>query len=248
MLENFRTISLDELNAKASMLERRDNKYVVNRSVLQEFLTEIQDAFDVLDISGLRQFAYDTSYYDGLDLPYYRHHHQGRRRRCKVRIRTYRDAKLTFLEVKLKDKRGQTVKRRIKTPALPGDTLNDEQRCFVGYCFQELYGNPLDVGFQRVLDMTYQRSTLVAREGGERMTMDCQMRFYATDGEKSLGDDLFIIETKSSNGNGIADKYLRRLHQHPANRCSKYCTGLAMLNTSLPHNKFKSTLARMGAL
>jgi hypothetical protein len=248
MFEHFRTLSLDELNSKAAMLERRDNKYVVNKDTLMHFLSDVGDHFDVLNIKGIEQFSYDTSYYDSEQHDCYHHHHQGRRRRCKVRIRTYREARLTYLEVKLKDKRGQTVKRRMKTSGEVAQTLSDEQQCFVGYCYRELYGDSLVITFKRVLDMTYRRSTLVARAGGERMTIDCQLRFFDTSGEIQLDDDIYIVETKSSNGNGIADKYLRTLHQHPANRCSKYCTGLAMLHSTLPHNKFKSTLVRMGVL
>jgi VTC domain len=248
MFDTFQTISLEDLNAKASMLERRDNKYVVTRDTLLNFLHVSNTCFDVLDIKGVQQFSYDTTYYDGEDHECYRHHHQGRRRRCKVRIRSYRDAKLTFLEVKLKDKRGQTVKRRMKLANAASTVLSDEQRCFVGFCYRELYDDALNISFNRIMDMTYRRSTLVARIGGERMTIDSQLKFFNGHSEVQLSDDVFIVETKSSNGNGIADKYLRKLHQHPANRCSKYCTGLAMLDNRLPHNKFKSTLVRMGVL
>lgn len=246
MIEQFRSLSLDELNSKAAMLERRDNKYVVTRGILTRFLADVGNSFDILDIDGIRQFAYETVYFDGLEHECYRHHHQGRRRRCKVRIRKYQDAGLTYLEVKLKDKRGQTLKRRIRTDDEIAPALSDQQRCFVGYCYRELYGDQLDIAFNRVLDITYRRSTLVAREGGERMTIDCQLGFSNGGTTVTLDEDLIIVEAKSGNGNGMADKLLRRLHQHPANRCSKYCTGLAIMQPGLPCNMFRSTLAKLG--
>ena len=60
------------------------------------------------------------------------------------------------------------------------------------------------------------------------MTIDSGIRFGAGDEACETADGVFIVETKSASGNGIADKVLRGLHQHPTNGCSKYCVGMSL--------------------
>ena len=98
---------------------------------------------------------------------------------------------------------------------------------------------------QAVIEMRYQRVTLVAREGGERMTIDGNLWFSIGERSRTTRPDVFIVETKSANGNGIADKILRALHQHPTSRCSKYCVGMAALEAVERHNKFLPALRKL---
>ncbi|ENO91037.1 VTC domain-containing protein [Thauera sp. 28] len=242
---DFHPISLEVLNAKAAMLERLDNKYVVRENVLRAALAELAQHFDVLEIGGKRAFTYETCYFDDDGLHSYYDHHQGRRRRCKVRVRKYTDAQLCFVEVKLKDKRGITVKKRLDYTVDKYGTLDEQACAHIDRSYRNLYGEPFRHRLQPVIEMRYQRVTLVAREGGERMTIDGKLLF--SKGERSLSTrpDVFIVETKSANGNGIADKILRALHQHPTSRCSKYCVGMAALEAVARHNKFLPALRKL---
>lgn len=248
LFDSFTPISLAELNHKAAMLERLDNKYLVRESVLREALPELARHFDVLDIDGKRAFTYDTCYFDDADHHSYFDHHQGRRRRCKVRVRRYNDAQLCFVEVKLKDRRGQTIKKRMPYALDKYGTLDELAHAHVHSCYQGLYGQAFEHQLQPVIEMRYHRITLVAREGGERMTIDAKLRFRA--GERCLdaASDVLVIETKSANGNGLADKILRALHQHPTNGCSKYCVGMAALQAVQRHNKFLPALRKLDVL
>lgn len=244
-LDSFASLSLDALNQKAAMLERLDNKYVIPASALAPALAALGQHFDILEIGGQRSFTYDTRYYDDAGLHAYYDHHQGRRKRCKVRIRDYVDAGFSYLEVKLKDRRSMTVKKRLRLPA--GQTSLDEAGVtFVRNCYDELYGESFGYGLGQVISMKYQRATLVARKGGERMTIDAGLRFQAQGAEALVRDGLFIIETKSARGNGLADKILRDVHMHPTARCSKYCVGMAATGQVSRSNRFLPALRRLG--
>lgn len=244
-LDRFAALGLDELNQKAAMLERLDNKYVVPATALAPALADLARHFDVLEIEGKRSFTYATRYYDDAGLRGYYDHHQGRRKRCKVRIRDYVDAGFSYLEVKLKDRRSVTVKKRMRLPT--GQTFLDEAGVsFVRGCYDELYGEEFGHGLGQVIAMEYQRITLVAREGGERMTIDAGLRFQTDGAETPVGDGLFIIETKSARGNGLADKILRDVHMHPTARCSKYCVGMAATGQVGRINRFLPALRRLG--
>ncbi len=107
-------------------MTRVDNKYLVP---LEAFAACVRDldtqlsrsrsgsgdggGLGVLQIDGQRVFDYESVYFDTDDFTLFRHHLQGRRRRYKVRTRTYLASGLCMFEVKLKGARGQTVKERI---------------------------------------------------------------------------------------------------------------------------------------
>lgn len=245
--QGFDPISLATLNARAEMLERLDNKYVVRRDVLRSATAELAKHFDILDIGGRRAFTYETCYFDNQDRRSYFDHHQGRRRRVKVRVRKYLDAALCFVEVKLKDKRGVTVKRRLPYAPEKFGRLDDEALSFVHQAYHDQYGRLFPYELQRVIDMRYVRMTLVAKAGGERMTIDSRLRFYDLSAYHAIDDDHFILETKSARGNGIADRLLRALHQHPTRHCSKYCAAVALLDRGTRHNRFLPALRKLAS-
>lgn len=248
LVEPFQPVSLKELDAKADMLDRRDNKYIVRADMLRQAIAELVGQFDILEIEGKRDFTYDTCYFDDAQRTSYFDHHKGRRIRCKVRMRKYADAGLCFVEVKLKYMRGMTIKERLQRPVGMYGTMDDEARQFVGSCYRDLYKREFLQDLNPALEMNYQRVTLVAKEGGERVTIDTGLVFTGTSGSWSIDHDLVLVEVKSGNANGIADKILRRLHQHPTNTCSKYCVAMAALKEVSKTNKFLVALRRLGVV
>jgi VTC domain len=223
----FAPITLEQLNNRAAMLERLDNKYIVSSAILGAAAGGLADAFHVLDIAGVRAFSYDTCYFDDAQSQSYLDHHQGRRKRCKVRVRKYREAGLCFVEVKLKDKRGITIKRRLPYDSALFRVLDNAALAHVDAAYRALYAEEFPLDLRPVIEMSYRRITLVAKEGGERTTIDSNIEFRSGALRRVLSPDLFIVETKSARGNGLADKVLRSLHAHPTPGCSKYCVGMA---------------------
>jgi hypothetical protein len=118
----------------------------------------------------------------------------------------------------------------------------------VHQAYESLYGEAFPHHLEPVIEMRYQRITLVAKEGGERMTIDAHIHFQAGERSQTTRADTFIVEAKSANGNGIADKILRALHQHPTQSCSKYCVGMAALQNVQRHNKFLPALRKLQAV
>lgn len=248
LIEPFHPVSLKQLDAKADMLDRRDNKYVVRAELLHQAMDELVQWFDILEIDGKRDFTYDTCYFDDAERSAYFDHHKGRRIRCKVRMRKYVDANLCFVEVKLKHMRGMTIKERLLRPVEMYGTMDGEARRFVETSYRDLYRREFGRELHPALEMRYQRVTLVAKQGGERVTIDSGIVFAGKSDSRKIDADLILVEVKSGNANGIADKILRRLHQHPTNTCSKYCVALAALNEVSKTNKFLVALRRLGVV
>lgn len=243
-IARFDAIDLESLNARAAMMERQDNKYIVPVARLCAALEVLRDGFDVLEIGGMRCFGYATRYFDDPLLRAYHDHHQGRRKRSKIRARHYEDAGLTFLEVKLKDRRDITIKKRMPLDRMP-EVLDAACARFIDRCHADAFGAPLARNLRPAIAMRYERITLVAREGGERLTLDTRLIFHADGQSRAVSPELFIIETKSANGNGQADKVLRGLHLHPTTRVSKYCVAMAAMGQVARANRFLPALRRL---
>jgi hypothetical protein len=243
-LDRFAGIGLAELDERARLHERTDQKYVVPETALAAAFEELAEDFDVLDIAGRCSFAYDSVYFDGPGLPSFVHHRQGRRIRFKVRIRNYVDAGASFLEVKLKGKRRATVKRRL---ALGGGTALDASGlAFIEGAYAALYGRDFDCDLAPSLRVRYHRTTLVARGGGERMTIDREVAFEGDAGLVAASGGVAIVETKSHNGRGVADRVLRGLHQRPVAHCSKYCVGVSALGKADRDGPFRPAMTLLG--
>ncbi len=243
-LSEFDTITLQGLNAKAAMLERLDNKYIVPADRLLPAFRTFADHFDVLEINGKRSFIYATQYHDDAATQSYLDHHQGRRKRCKVRVRTYVDAGFSYLEVKLKDLRNITIKKRLRLDHA-ATILSPDALAFINACHTDIYGTPLGRCLQPVISMRYARITLVAKDGGERMTIDTNLAFHTDAVERHAAPGHFILETKSARGNGLADRILRSQHMHPTKQCSKFCMGMAALGMVERHNRFLPALKKL---
>lgn len=248
LVQAFAPVSLAELNANASMLVRRDNKYVLQAAGMKQAIAAFSEYFDVLAIDGQRDFTYETCYFDDNSYSCYHDHHRGRRKRFKVRVRKYSDAQLCFLELKFKGKRGVTNKKRKPYDIERYGMLDTHGLDYIRNSYAEFYGREFADELHPTIETHTQRTTLVAKDGGERMTIDFNMKFIRGEHRFEVEPDIFIVETKSANANGIADKILRGLHVHPTKHCSKYCMGMAALQVVDRHNNFLPALRKLGAV
>lgn len=248
LLNDFAPISLQELNETAEMLSRIDNKYVVPRAALQNLVPALSQEFDILEIDQRRAFNYDTRYFDDAQRSAYYEHHQGLRKGFKVRVRRYSDAGLSFLEVKVKGKRGMTEKFRLQQDGGLVEHLSDEAMSFASETYSAQYGKPFAYKLRAAMDIRYKRITLVAKSGGERMTIDTDLSFRTENGTMSLGTEVFIVEAKSALGRGYADKQLRSAKQRPTKKCSKYCVGMAAMGEVNRYNRFLPTMRKLGLI
>jgi len=242
---NFAAVSLNDLNSRAAMLERRDNKYVVDADVMGNLLARLRDSFTALEIDGLRTFHYETNYFDGPGRPSYFDHHRGKRRRAKFRIRKYTESRSAFVEIKLKNGQGFTVKKRLPCDFQLTEVLDSRSLAYVHGCYHSAYGTDFSYPLLPSLNVYYNRAALVSQTNAERITIDSSLRFDHQRQGFSVSKDIFILETKSRNGNGLVDKLLRELHQHPLKNFSKYCIGSILLERELKHNLFKPAIRKL---
>ena len=234
----FAPLTLAELEARAELRQRVDRKYVVPLERLESLLRQLVDSFAVLEIDGRRQFTYRTTYFDSPSLTTYRAHVQQRRRRFKCRSRHYVESGLNFFEVKLKGRRGETVKERLPSPPELHDIFGEEARNFLRERLSAHYGTELGEEFHPALHMRYSRLTLASLDLAERLTLDAALSFRGANGAATaMAPEYAIVESKSTRGRGIADRRLCALGFRPI-PCSKYCLGIALTRDEVRGNEF----------
>ena len=102
-LQSMSPISLEQLNATMSLMERIDKKYLIHTDQLPEILESLGDDYYVLNIQDKQVFAYDNVYMDTRDYAFYMQHQNGHKPRTKLRSRYYVDSNIAFFEFKQKN-------------------------------------------------------------------------------------------------------------------------------------------------
>ena len=176
--KHLTTTTLAELNNAAGLLTRVDRKYLVPLTCAQNLVDGLAPHARVLAIDERRRFSYTSTYFDTPGLEAFMFAARKRRRRFKVRTRTYLDSGLCFLEVKTCGARGSTVKRRMGYHADDASRLTGPGRAFVAACLAgtgvtgSAAAREVAAALRPVLTTTYERTTLHLPRAEARATID----------------------------------------------------------------------------
>lgn len=239
-VELMPTLGLPEVTAAADLQTRTDRKYLVPAADFLALTRELDGTLSALAIEGRRTFDYESVYFDTPELLAYHAHATGRRRRFKVRTRTYLNSGQCALEIKTGGGRGETVKDRHPYAAADRYLLNAGARDLVGTAV----GSPeLAERLQTTLVTRYARTTLVDLHTRSRMTCDVDLAFSDDSRRRTGPSGLVLVESKTVGAASRVDSILWRLGHRPL-ALSKYCAGLALLHPRLPANRWNRTLRR----
>ncbi len=244
LLSRLAPISLDEMSG-IKLMNRTDTKFVTDREHLAELLALAEHDYYAQQIDQERIASYRTVYWDTPDYRFFREHHNARAPRQKVRVRTYVDSDLTFLEVKTKNNHGRTKKKRIAVPA-------HDKEAIVAAGGSDFVSKLTHATFDDIVPTVqnrFHRITLVNYGKTERLTIDFDVAFHNFENGRDAGTgDLVIIELKRD-GNVFSPvlDILRRLRIRPSG-FSKYCIGSVLTNPALKSNLFKPRMVKLTKL
>ncbi len=243
-LERLTPIGLDDLNARASLQTRVDRKYVVPVAQLGTVLADLGGSTMALEIDGSRASRYASMYFDTTSLSSYLAAAQPRRRRFKIRTRSYLDSALCYLEVKTRGGRSLTIKDRIEHPAADPDRLTGEGLEYIDSALADSGIDTVDAtALRATMKTSYTRTTLFLPHPESRATVDLDLEWTNIDGSGIRTPGLAIVETKSGSTPSAVDHILWRHGHRPAN-ISKYGIGMAAMRPDLPQNKWRRVLDR----
>ena len=232
--DQFEPIQLSEIN-QLKLLKRIDKKYVMPVSNLAKLLQIVKNDYQVLEINKLRDFYYETTYFDTPHFDFYMNHQNRRLNRHKIRIRKYTISNNSFLEVKRKTNKGRTIKSRIEIDSLvTGNALKPEY-----YNYLESVIPLNNHNLRKSSENSFRRITLISFKTHERITLDYDLKFKI--GEKSISlPFISIVEVKRDKMTKESPivKSLKNLKVYPRG-FSKYCMGLTYLYPDLKQNSFK---------
>ena len=163
LLLRFDPISLDEMSG-IKLMNRTDTKFITTVSRLEELLVKAQEQYWVQEIEGDRNMPYFTRYFDTPDCHMYVSHQNGKKTRQKVRIRSYENSGLAFVEVKNKNNHGRTKKKRISL-----DHRDVDKETYNDFLSQYLNYNPEILLAQ--IENNFNRITLVNKQKTERLSV-----------------------------------------------------------------------------
>jgi hypothetical protein len=234
-------ISLEELVERAQLLTRVDRKYVVPVAEAEPLMSAVVGSSQVLEIDGRREFGYRSTYFDTPDRESFLISGRSYRRRWKVRTRTYLDSGSSWLEVKTRVARDQTLKQRIAHPDaqdLGGLTVHG--RSFAA----GVIGSQVAEVLEPVLATSYRRTTLYLPASASRVTVDVDLGWTSLASMSDLErPSLAIVETKTGSTPSAMDRLLWSRGHRPA-RISKYGVGMAALHPDLPHLKWHRAMKK----
>ena len=240
-LTQFDPISLEQ-SAKAHLMKRTDTKFVFPSHLLPAILDKLRPTYRVLEVDKVRLQHYQTVYFDTPDFQLYQQHHNGQRDRFKLRVRSYLDSEIDYLEVKQKDNHDVTRKTRMET-ATPFDGQAPEIHSFLQRAFP-LSETPL----APKITNQFHRISLVSQVDAERLTLDLNLRFISPSGNFSI-PGIVIAEVKQPHFS-VHSAFIQEMRQSGfrPTRFSKYCVGIALAYPHLKRNAFKPLLLNLEKL
>lgn len=228
---SFSHIKLAEMD-NVKLMSRSDTKFAFKFSKLPELLNQMMPFYKVLEINGKFIHDYKSLYFDTDDRKFYLDHHNGRVNRNKVRFREYVGSDLTFLEIKRKNNKGKTIKKRMKVDSI-NDKLSVKQKEYI----YSIIGSNIILNSKQWIN--FSRITFVHKVHKERLTIDINLNFKEKDRRGDL-NQIAIGEVKQERMSRHSDfmRIAKELHILPI-RISKYCMSTLELNPELKQNRFK---------
>jgi hypothetical protein len=240
ILKAFTPISLEEMDS-VKLMNRSDTKFIFRSEMLPTLLEQLKNDYFILEVEGARNSKYETIYYDTEDFMFFHHHRRGKANRNKVRLRTYVESDLHYLEVKNKNNKDRTIKNRIKRKEhnvviskKANEFLLENTQMTADDLLPKLWAN-------------YSRITLVNKHAPERLTIDTNLYYKNDVKEKSL-PDLVIAELKQEKKQKSVFSELMKCHHIQEESISKYCFGVIFLYDEIRMNNFKPKLITLNKL
>lgn len=229
-------ITLEEMSG-IRLMNRIDTKFLVNVEKLPALLEMAKADYYVQQIGDLRRAFYRTLYYDTPEATMYVVHQAGKLNRQKIRVREYVESNLMFLEVKTKNNKGRTSKKRITIT--DENVLNNQEA--VSFLDEKSKFKMNEIDFR--LRNNFFRITLVNKEKSERLTIDFNINFEnCVTGIKNTIPKLCIVEVKQDgNAHSHFKDYLNSFRLKKRS-ISKYCLGMILTDPNLKYNRFKEKL------
>ncbi len=252
VLNELTPISLEEVKG-IKLMRRIDRKYLTKTDDLLELLRRLKSSYSIQESDGVMVFKYMTLYFDTPELSLFKRHHNGSLTRDKIRLRWYCESGCSYFEIKQKDNRGYTTKKRVKIP----DGFDSSREIVTAFKESDSIVEDFLIKnsflkqdqIDRCIKTRFRRITLIDKIRSERVTIDFDIEFENMKTGKSFSlRDLVVIETKQDSRRVSAIKDFLMEMRIKETGFSKYCIGSILTDNTLKKNLFKMKLMEIDKL
>ena len=240
-IKKFKTVDLESLD-KVKMLNRKDTKFVFNERLLPSILEDLTSSYKILEIDNNLIFNYDNNYFDTKNFLFYNQHHNENRNRYKIRYRNYSSTNSTYFEIKTKNNKDRTIKKRLISDSNQNN-FNEKEKKIIESIIK-IQPNKL----KKSININFSRITFVDNLFSERITIDTNLKVKNENNNK-IFNNLIISEIKQNKYNPKSPfiKLFRDIKILEM-RFSKYCMGMIEIYPELKQNRFKPKLNRINKI
>jgi hypothetical protein len=238
ILPAFQTIDLRRL-AAVDFEGRVDTKFVFPHYKLADFLKIIENDAVLLEVNGERLFHYRNIYLDTEEYSFFAMHRAGRKNRLKIRARAYHSDGPFVFEIKRKNNKGLTIKKRISLPSFD-DVYSTETEEFL----QSELGKGFD-DFPRHTVVNYSRMTFANKAMTEKFTIDIQLHTRVNEAVLPfMGIVIAELKQPRFKYDSIFMRALKHLRIYPGS-FSKYCAAVMRVNADIKRKKFNKLIKKI---
>jgi hypothetical protein len=237
-------INLLELDSLWNNSKRFDHKFLVSRDDFLSFANNTSCGFSLLTVDDQNQFTYQTEYFDTDDLELYFDHARRRKRRYKIRIRTYIETSRTRLEVKAHLGNSQTQKFVMEdVTSLDGKALS-----FISQVLGAVHPGQrlchLAESVSTVAKTQFERITFVNEQNHEKITIDLNLSLAVSGQRFDSPENMFLVEVKTRNQNSNFLREMRK-SRFEQTQFSKYCAAIELAHELRPRVTNRKDLEKM---
>ncbi len=249
LLQTFSAITLNQLNAQASLMNRVESKYLIHEEQLWSLLKDLQKDFKILQIWDHKVFSYDNIYMDTKELSFYHAHNNWDADRVKMRTRHYLESWLSYFE--FKQKKWNVLRKFRYDIAIKDHWIIDAIAYeFINDVYSSLYEEEFKKFVFPSLKTKYQRCTLVHKETAEKITLDFGIEFQQVRNSNEVFNvpNLVIVEFKAEQEDSITKEIFNKYDMVASKPCSKYCLWHIFLGNVENSNRFEKTIKQVTAI
>lgn len=248
-LDEFKPITLSQLNTQASLMDRVESKYLIHEKDIWALLKDLKENFYILEIDGNKMFSYDNVYMDTKEYDCYHDHHQKKHKRIKMRTRWYKESDLCYFEFKYKEW-SVLHKYRYDIEKHQHGHLDATAYTFINDIYSSFFGKEFWKLVFPSIKTTYQRCTFCSKTSAEKITIDFNLAFHQIRWSDEIYNvpNLVIVEYKSEHKDSTTAQMIEDHKVTAVRSCTKYCLGNYFLWNVQERDRFLPTIKKVKSL
>jgi hypothetical protein len=240
-MNKSKSIMLETIQNQEDFFKRFDSKYICDENNIIKILGKLDSDWKILNVNQNITIKQEGDYYDTQDFQFFKDHKKGKRKRFKIRLKSYENS-FRYLELKLRTNIEQTLKFRWRYGDISAlNTIDIRYRSQILEKLEE-YAYQVDLNStNHKLTTSYLRTTLFNFATREKFTIDQNFVVKKNDKILPIGKSHLILEIKSIKSRHSLIPILNTLNVRKSS-ISKYGISVPLIYPELGRNPWITTL------